>query len=130
MTPILCDLHWLPVRQRIVFKLLLTCYKALNDVGLLYIKDLLPLAKDKWKGLRNSKDPLLLEDFRTHRVTCGDWSFCAAGPREWNNLPLSIRHLPLSILFFLLSRHVCSRLLISASDTYVFSLSFFSIYGL
>ena len=38
VTPILYDLHWLPIEQRIVFKLLLTCYKALNDVGSLYIK--------------------------------------------------------------------------------------------
>ena len=78
----------------LVFKLLLTCYKALNDVGPLCIKDLLPLAKDKGKGLRSSKDPLLLEDPRTHRATCGDRSFSAAGPREWNNLPLSIRQSP------------------------------------
>ena len=83
MTPILYDLHWLPIEQRIVFKLLLTCYKALNDVGPLYIK-----------GLHSSKDPLLLEDPRTHRVTYGDRSFSAAGPREWNNLPLSIRQSP------------------------------------
>ena len=94
VTPILYDLHWLPIEQRIVFKLLLTCYKALNDVGPLYIKDLLPLAKDKGKGLRSSKDPLLLEDPQTHRATYGDLSFTAAGPREWNNLPLSIRQSP------------------------------------
>ena len=91
VTPVLYDLHWLPIEQRIVFKLLLTCYKALNDVGPLYIKDLLPLAKDKGKGLHISKDPLLLEDPRTHRVTYGDRSFSAAGPRQQNNLPHSIR---------------------------------------
>ena len=70
--------------------------QALNDVGLLYIKDLLPLAKGKGKGLRSSKDPLLLDDPRTHRMTYGDRSFSAAGPsyREWNNLPLSIRQSP------------------------------------
>ena len=49
VTPILYDLHWLLIEQRIVFKLLLTCYKALNDVGPLYIKDLLPLARIKGK---------------------------------------------------------------------------------
>ena len=31
-------------------------------MGYYYIKDLLPLAKDKGKGLRSSKDPLLLDD--------------------------------------------------------------------
>ena len=66
-------LHWLPIEQRIVFKL---------------------LPKDKGNGLRSSKDPLLHEDPRTHSVTYGDRSFSAAGPREWNNLPLSIRQSP------------------------------------
>ena len=71
------DLHWLPIEQRIVFKLLLTCYKAFNGIGPLYHKDLLPLAKDKGKGLRSSKDPLLFEDPQTRRVTYGDQSFSA-----------------------------------------------------
>ena len=64
------------------------------NVGPLYIKDLLPLAKDKGKGLRSSKDPLLLEDPQIYRSPYGDRSFSAAGPREWNNLPLSIRQSP------------------------------------
>ena len=42
MTPILYDLHWLHIEQRIVLKLLLTCYKAPHDAGPLYLKDLLP----------------------------------------------------------------------------------------
>ena len=132
MTPILHDLHWLPTEQRIVFKLLLTRYKALNDVGPLYIKDLLPLAKDKGKGLRSSKDTLLLEDPRTHRVTSGDQSFSVAGPSIGSGTicHLVLDNLPLSILLFLLSRHVCSRLPISVSDTCAFSLSFLSIYEL
>ena len=33
------------------------------------------LAKDKGKGLRSSKDPLLLEDPQTHRATYGDRVF-------------------------------------------------------
>ena len=66
LLPFLYDLHWLSIEQRILFKLLLTCYKALNDAGPDYLKDLLPLAKDKGKGLRSSKDPLLLEYPQTH----------------------------------------------------------------
>ena len=121
VTPILYDLHWLPIEQGIVFKLLLTCYKALNDVGPLYIKDLLPLAKDKGKGLRSSKDILLLEDPRTHRVTYGDRSFSAAGPREWNNLPPSIRQSPTVNSFISALKPV---------KLTFFSLSFFSVYEL
>ena len=32
VTPLLIELHWLPVRQRIVFKILLYTFKALHDV--------------------------------------------------------------------------------------------------
>ena len=33
MTPILQKLHWLPVRQRIHFKILLITYKSINDMA-------------------------------------------------------------------------------------------------
>ena len=32
ITPVLCDLHWLPVEQRITFKILLLTFKALNGL--------------------------------------------------------------------------------------------------
>ncbi|XP_076607191.1 uncharacterized protein LOC143333136 [Chaetodon auriga] len=41
ITPVLRSLHWLPVSQRIDFKILLLVYKALNGVGPKYILDLL-----------------------------------------------------------------------------------------
>jgi len=34
ITPILLKLHWLPVRQRIHFKILLLTYKCINDMAL------------------------------------------------------------------------------------------------
>ena len=33
LTPLLHDLHWLPVQQRILFKILLLTYRALNNEG-------------------------------------------------------------------------------------------------
>ena len=41
ITPILRRLHWLPVRYRIISKILLLTYKALNGQAPSYIKDLL-----------------------------------------------------------------------------------------
>ncbi|MDF4331524.1 hypothetical protein P3396_23550, partial [Vibrio parahaemolyticus] len=41
ITPVLKSLHWLPVCQRIDFKILLLVYKALNGLGPKYISDLL-----------------------------------------------------------------------------------------
>ena len=39
--PILAALHWLPVKQRVEFKILLNTWKALNDKAPPYIKELL-----------------------------------------------------------------------------------------
>ena len=41
ITPVLRRLHWLPVRQRITYKILLLTYKALNGMAPRYTADLL-----------------------------------------------------------------------------------------
>ena len=53
---------------------------VLNDAGSLYPKDLLPLGKDKRKGLCSGKEPLLIEVALTYHMTYGDRSFSTAGP--------------------------------------------------
>ena len=40
ITPVLKKLHWLPVNDRITFKLLLLTYKSLNGVAPVYINEL------------------------------------------------------------------------------------------
>ena len=41
ITPVLRTLHWLPVRQRVTFKILLIVYKIVNQIAPAYICDLL-----------------------------------------------------------------------------------------
>ena len=41
ISPILRSFHWLPVEQRIGYKILLLAYKFLNGLGPLYPSDLL-----------------------------------------------------------------------------------------
>ena len=43
ITPVLRNLHWLPVKHRINFKILLITFKALNNLAPSYLSDLLPL---------------------------------------------------------------------------------------
>src|SRR4029434_8212205 len=43
ITPVLRNLHWLPVKHRKNFKILLTTFKALNNLAPSYLSDLLPL---------------------------------------------------------------------------------------
>ena len=67
ITPVLAALHWLPIKSRIDFKILLTTYKALNNQAPLYIKELL-LPKPNVRTLRSS-DKGLLDIPSTNLVT-------------------------------------------------------------
>ena len=41
VTPILMDLHWLPVNERIQFKILLLTFKSLNGFAPVYIDEMI-----------------------------------------------------------------------------------------
>ena len=58
--PILRCLDWLPVRYKIIFKILLLTYKVLNGQAPSYIKDLLKY-KNSGRVLRSSNKHLLYE---------------------------------------------------------------------
>ena len=91
VTPLLEELHWLPVEYHMIFEMMLICFKALHGTGPLYIKDMLTIAKPKGGyNFQWSKDTLLLEQPSTRLMTYGDRSFSAAAPRHWNKLPLNI----------------------------------------
>ncbi len=55
ITPILQSLHWLPIKFRISYKILLLAYKALNDLAPAYLTSLLsrynPTRSLKYSGL-------------------------------------------------------------------------------
>ena len=73
ITPILKELHWLPVSQRIVFKLMLI--KSFNDIAPIYISELLKVYTPS-RNLRSSNMSLLKEP--TSKRTWGDRSFSVA----------------------------------------------------
>ena len=89
ITPILKELHWLPVEQRIVFKILLLVYKSLNNLAPKYISDLLRF-HDPGRNLR-SVNKLLLTVPKTKQKTYGDRAFSVAAPKLWNTLPIEIK---------------------------------------
>ncbi len=89
ITPILCSLHWLPISYRIQFKILLFVYKALNNLAPPYLSELI-VVHNPARSLRSQTKHLLLVP--RARLKCrGDRAFAVAGPKLWNNLPLSIR---------------------------------------
>ena len=89
ITPVLKELHWLPIPQRIEYKILLLVFKSLYGLAPGYLNDLL-----QWTGTtRNLRhhDAFLLKLSKTRLVTFGDKAFSNAGPRLWNTLPLDLR---------------------------------------
>jgi hypothetical protein len=89
ITPILQELHWLPIRQRIQFKILLIAFKSQFGLTPSYIANLLvPYAPSR--TLRSSAKSLLTIP-RTSSSYYGDRSFSACAPKLWNALPNNIR---------------------------------------
>ena len=59
ITQILKSIHWLPVRQRIYFKIVMLTYTYQHGLGPKYITDMLPLHKPA-RQLRSSEADLLI----------------------------------------------------------------------
>ena len=100
MTPLLFELHWLPISARITYKILLIMYKALHGLSATrvwkvlaatYLVDLLQPYVLR-RQLRSARHEKLFEPFT--RNGYGDRAFSRAAPRLWNKLLLDIRRLP------------------------------------
>ena len=90
VTPVLQDLHWLSVKERIDFKILLLTFKALNNMAPAYLKDMLRLETSDRYELKSEKSMALIVP-KTKVTSRGDRAFCTAAPKLWNKLPVEIK---------------------------------------
>ncbi len=81
ITPHLIKLHWLPVKQRIDFKILTLTYRCLHNLAPQYLQTLLK-QHHPTRTLRSSS-AISLD---------GDRAFANAAPRLWNSLPQVLRN--------------------------------------
>ena len=88
ISPVLADLHWLPVEQRIVFKYSLLIYKIQLGKAPVYLADSVQSYTPR-RALRSSEQGLLKLN-RTN-TQWGNRAFGIAAARIWNNLPAIIR---------------------------------------
>ena len=90
VTPILRQLHWLPVRQRVLFKIAVLVFICLAGQAPSYLSDdCRPVSDSRPRRLRSS-DSLSCVVRRAHN-TYSDWCFATAGPRVWNSLPAELQ---------------------------------------
>ena len=88
-TPLLRQLHWLPIRARIQYKIAVLCYRSLHGLAPSYISELLISYKPS-RSLRSADAGYFIVP-RIRLETYGKRSFSFAGPTVWNALPSQLR---------------------------------------
>ena len=111
-TPCLRMLHWLPVRQRINFKILSYVYKCVNGTAPSYLSSCFTRHKSSRTGLRSSSDTTRLAVQRSTKTlkSADNKSFTYLAPHMWNNLPITIRESQTVLIFK--KRHCYSMLFV------------------
>jgi len=88
VTPLLRELHWLRVPERITFKLASLVFRSLNGTAPVYLADSINRAANVGtrRSLRSSSLTAVVVPM-TRRSTIGDRAFLVAVARAWNSLP-------------------------------------------
>ena len=89
ISPVLQELHWLPVEQPIISKILLMTFKRLNGIAPSYLSDLVTRYIPR-RNLRFANGHHLF-DVKYNLRNYGFRSFSVASPQLWNDIPLGIR---------------------------------------
>ena len=94
ITPLFQFLHWLPIQQRIQYKINTLCCKCITGTAPSYFCDCLQLYTPS-RTLRSASDTLSLQIPRTRLFSAvGSRSFSVFRPSTWNDLPLPLRQKP------------------------------------
>jgi len=97
ISPVLRQLHWLPVRQRVQFKLATLVYRSLAGTVPAYLSDDCRLYVGT-RSLRSADSRTCV--VRRARNSYGDRCFATAGPGLWNSLPQQLRQSDISYNHF------------------------------
>jgi hypothetical protein len=92
ITPVLKELHWLPMERRIEFKILMHTFRSIHRDAPSYLQDLVTLYVPS-RQLRSANDISLVKP-KTRTVKYGGRSFKYAAPHLWNSLPSHVKNVP------------------------------------
>ena len=84
-------LHWLPISERIKYKVACMCFNAINGSDPAYLSELLHVYTPS-RTLHSSSDTRILKIQQYKRKTRGFHAFSCFGPHIWNSLPQDLRH--------------------------------------
>ncbi len=90
VTQIRKALHWLPIKHRIDFTVLVHACKAQHNLSPAYLSELITPYRPT-RRLRSSCDEYRLVEHKTNIKHYGDNAFQNTAPKLWNELPMFIR---------------------------------------
>ena len=92
ISPVLRDLHWLPLRQRIIFKIATLMHQCLNGLVPSYLAtDCIAISSMPGRRQLRFAASGQLYIPRTKTMTFGPRSFKVSGPTIWNDLPARLK---------------------------------------
>ena len=111
VTPLLRDLHWLRIRERIDYKLAVLAFRCLHGLAPSYLScDLRRVADIDGRRHLRSASSAQLDVPRSRCSTLGDRTFAVAAARSWNRLPSTVTSAAsLTAFKKLLKTHLFSR---------------------
>ena len=85
-------LHWLPIRERSIYKCLTILHPCVHGMGPGIISNLIK-TKSSRRLLRSNSLEYMLDIPRTNRVTYGDRAFSIHASKLWNKLPRELKNI-------------------------------------
>ena len=89
ITEVLQQLHWLPIRQRIHYKVLVLTFKSIHGLAPSYLEEI--ITKRPMKRTRADANNDLVIPAIKHK-TLGGRTFAYGGPKLWNSLPKKLKN--------------------------------------
>ena len=91
ISPLLQNLHWLPVNRTTLHNVAALCHSSLSGSGPQYLSDLTHVYTPA-RTLHSSSDTRILSTPNVKLKSYGQRSFAYHGPTTWNSLPLTLRY--------------------------------------
>jgi len=92
-TPLLQELHWLPIEQRIKYKAACLCHHVITGTAPQYLSDIFEIYTPS-RSLRSATDDRIFRVPNYKRKKHGGRAFSSSAVQIWNSLPHHVRHSP------------------------------------
>ena len=99
VTPFLKKAHFLPIRQRIEYKIALTVFKCINNIAPAYLTKCINIKSQPVRVLRTDQDYFVLNIPPAPSYCRTERSFSHCGPSVWNQLSYELRTVTDTMVF-------------------------------